>query len=126
MKAYWIDRETNTASVVDTDGELASLYKMCHCRCVDIACRRVGDFYLDFFVDDEGLLIDNPKATVFLPNGEPMLVGSVVVLASDYLGETIGLTDEQVHALEDATFDVKIFNTMRGTIEERKVVVAEY
>ena len=126
MKAYWIDRETNTAKVVETDGSLKSIYKMCHCRCIDIACRNVGGFYLDFFVDDEGLLVENPKATVFDHLGNPMLAGSVVVLASDEEGGTIGLTDEQVRALEEATRNVQIFSFRTGDVEERVVVIAEY
>lgn len=55
-----------------------------------------------------------------------MLAGSVVVLASDEEGGAIGLTDEQVRALEEATRNVQIFSFRTGDVEDRVVVVAEY
>ena len=124
MKAFWIDRETNTAKFVDTDASLDALYDMCHCRCIDIATVKVCGIWMDFVVDDEGLLVDGPKASVFDQSGQPMLVGSVVVLSSDEDGDFAGLDDEQAEAIALRTTSVIIVNRDID-IEERVVMFAD-
>lgn len=104
MKAFWIDRETNTAKVVETDGRLGDLYEMCHCRCIDIAVRSVAGRDFEFVVDDEGLLKDKPMGTAFDRSGTPQLVGSVVVFApADECGNLTGLTGTDIEVLENNT-----------------------
>lgn len=104
MKAFWVDRETNTAKVVRTDGGLDDLYRMCHCRCIDITVVSIGKLPFNVVVDDEGLLVDSPQATVFGQDGEPMLFGSVVFFGMDEeTGDLSGLSKAQMDILLNRT-----------------------
>ena len=90
MKAFWVDRETNKAQIVETNGGLEDMYRMCHCRCIDITVVSIKHMPFNVVVDDEGLLVDKPMITVFDQFGEPMLAGSVVFFGVDK--ETYELT----------------------------------
>lgn len=104
MKAFWVDRETNTARVVKTDGGLGELYRMCHCRCIDITVAEIDGTLLNVVVDDEGLLVDRPVATVFDRNGEPLLVGSVVFFGMDEETDDLAsLSQRQIELLLNRT-----------------------
>lgn len=103
MLGFWIDTESNEGKVVETSGNLKDLYKMCRCDCIDIAVIDVCGVAFDFIVDDEGLLKDNPKASVFDSNGKAMLVGDVVVLKSDDEGDFVGLTESDIDILRSRT-----------------------
>lgn len=100
MKAFWVDRETNAARLVETDGKLQDLYRLCHCSCIDITVVSVCGIPLNVVVDDEGLLVDRPIVTVYDTDGNPMLAGSVVFFGMDEETDDLAdLTDEQVSAL---------------------------
>ena len=100
MKAFWIDRETNTAKIVETDGKLEQLYDMCHCGCIDITVLSFDGNPLNIVVDDEGLLVDKPMCSVFDTNGTPLLAGSVVVFGmDDEFGDLAGLKPHEIEAL---------------------------
>ena len=104
MRAFWIDRETNTAKVVITDGSLEELYELCHCSCIDITVISVGGHMFNAVVDDEGLLKGKPDVSVFDRNGIPMLVGSVVLFGiSKEDGDLVGLKDRQIDAILENT-----------------------
>jgi len=104
MKAYWIDRETNMAKIVETNGKLDQLYRMCHCDCIDIAVRYIDGIPLNFVVDDEGLLKEDAMFSVFDVHGEPQLAGSVVVFACDAEDDDLsGLGGMEIEALVNHT-----------------------
>ena len=104
MRAFWVDRETNTARMVETDGGLDDLYAMCHCRCIDITVVTIGGVPFNVVVDDEGLLVDKPMATVFDAVGTPMLVGSVVFFGlDDETDDLASLSQRQTELLLNGT-----------------------
>ena len=104
MKAFWVDRNTNTACVAETDGGLKDLYEMCHCRCIDITVAEIEGTLFNVVVDDEGLLVDRPVATVFNRNGEPLLVGSVVFFGmDDETDDLASLSQRQIELLLNRT-----------------------
>lgn len=102
--------DTTYAVVVPVDGpikiinleqdHLAMFYREIGCHCVDVVS--LGD--LDMWVDDEGLMVDEPRTNaratglVAASLGQPvqLFFGTAVVTAGvDDDGETQGLTREQ-------------------------------
>lgn len=78
--------------------------KYLKCSCFDIGRRKVGDTYYDIFVDDTGLLKDNPVVSAVTSNGEPMLVGNLIFANHDAEGETISLSLQDMDNIIDHTF----------------------
>ena len=107
MKGYLINVREGTAGVCEitgadgqeTKGSLQDYYRLIGCRCVDIASRSIGGKYFDLVVDDEGLYGDNATVSAVDGDGEPMLVGNIVIVncpndESD--GYMRGLEDEDI------------------------------
>jgi len=104
MKALWIDRETNMAKVVETDGKLDSLYKMCHCDCIEIVVRKVGGIPFNIVCDDEGLLKGDVMYTAFYSDGTPEIAGSICVFScDDEWGDLAGLKSNELEVLMNRT-----------------------
>lgn len=121
MKAYWIDRETNMAKIVETNGKLDELYRMCHCDYIDIAVRYIDGIPLNFVVDDEGLLKDGAMFSVFDIHGEPQLAGSVVVFSCDQDDDDLaGLGDNEIEALMNHTI-----MTLMTDLTSRTILVVD-
>lgn len=94
--AYYIDPQTQTAKAVEIDPDLDTYYEMLHCRCIDIANRRIGRKRYDIIVDDEGLLIDDPLISAIGCMGNPMLVGALLIVNHDEEGAMTSLTSNDL------------------------------
>lgn len=104
MKALLIDTETRKATVVqiNDNDRLNDYYKYLKCSLIDITSRKVGGKYFDFIVDDEGLLTDSPVVSALDPEGQPALVGNLLICNYDGdAGGEASLTDEDVARLQE-------------------------
>ena len=85
---------------------LNSMYDLLGCRSVDVI--RLTDS-IDLWVDDEGMLVSEPKVNTVLMNityafghGYQPLFGSGLFLSTNEDGETVSLTPEQVVVVRNA------------------------
>lgn len=101
------------AKVVDIKHTLESLHATIKCQTFDIATRLIGNKPFDIFLDDEGLLIDNPIINGFCIDAEEVLAGNLLVLNSNEEGETIGLTNEQINHILSFVMLNKLFYSIR-------------
>ena len=82
-----------------------------HCGdIITMPCRTVGGVPFYFVVDDCGLLRDNPKLALFVEQYETALFGNVLICRVDNVGETIGLTDEELQIIQDNMFYTTTYN----------------
>lgn len=72
----------------------------------NIARRKVGEKIFDIFVDDEGLLKDNPIPTAFTSDLEVALVGNLLFANHDAEGNTTSLSDEDIECIIDNLYFV--------------------
>lgn len=93
-----IDKHSLFHEVVDCN-DLADYYKYLDCRVFDITRRKVGEKIFDIFVDDEGLLKDNPIPTAFTSDFEVALVGNLLFANHDAEGNTTSLSDEDIECI---------------------------
>ena len=85
---------------IEFEDTLENLYKLCDCRLIDVAERKVGDHWYDIVVDDEGLLKQDPIPSVFDGKQQPMLAGCALFVNHDDEGNFTSLTDEQIEDLK--------------------------
>ena len=81
-------------------GNLDDYYKYLECDCFDIANRKIGGKRFDVFVDDEGLLKENPIPTAINGSGNVMLVGNLIFANHDYEGNTTSLSDDDIEIIK--------------------------
>ena len=104
MKSLLIDTETRKASVVEIDDNdhLNEYYRYLKCNIVDITSRKVGGKYYDFIIYDEGMLTDSPVVSALDPEGQPALVGNLLICNFNAEeGTEESLTDEDVARLQE-------------------------
>lgn len=96
--------------VVEIPNDIDKFYEIIGCRCIDIATRRIGEKkkYYDIIVDDEGLLVDNPRVSAIDSNLKAMLVGNLIITNYNDEGETTTLTNEDIVYLSQ--YVEKLFN----------------
>ena len=96
MKMLLLDVYNNKVSIVNATG-LDDYYKHLGCRCIDIVRRKIGDIEVEIIVDDEGLLVENPKPSAIGANGEIMLVGNLLIASGKVIdGELTGLKKKEL------------------------------
>lgn len=96
MKAVYLNvKENRKPRLIDIEDKLDTFYRLLDCDTIDVAVRKIGDDYYDIIVDDEGLLIDNPKISAFDNQYNPQLVGNLLIVKNDGKGEFKGLTDDE-------------------------------
>ena len=78
-------------------------YKLLDCRVFDIQQRYVGDFIVDIYLDDEGLLKEAPIPTAITVDKNEKIVevlfGNLFFTQTDPEGETVSLSDEAINAV---------------------------
>jgi len=109
------------AVVANLTGDLEDFYRVLECDCFDIATRKIGGKYFDIYVDDEGLLKDNPRPSAITPDKEVMLVGNLFICSSNEEGETISISDDDCGLIFENV--VLTFNIEGDAIP---MVLAEY
>ena len=78
MKMLMLDVENKDVKMVEAN-TLADYYKLIGCDYVDIIHRWIGDVEVEIVLDDEGLLVENPKPSGISVDGTPMLFGNLLI-----------------------------------------------
>lgn len=89
MKGYLIDPTIKTIAPVEYDGDYKSIYRLIDAQTFDV----VGiDQHNGIYIDDEGLLVDNPGPffTATGRRGSVTIAGKGLVLGHDAEGEMVG------------------------------------
>ena len=112
MKMLLLDVVNKDVKMVEANG-LADYYKFIGCNYVDIIHRRIGDVEVEIVLDDEGVLVENPKPSGINVDGTQMLFGNLLIASGRVTddGELTELTEEEVDEIMDnvATITTSVY-----------------
>ena len=112
MKMLLLDVEKRDVKMVEANG-LDDYYKLIGCRYIDIIHRRIGDVEVEIVLDDEGLLVENPKPSAISVDGTPWLFGNLLIASGRVTddGELTELTEYEVDEIMDnvATISTSVY-----------------
>ena len=112
MKMLMLDVVNKNIKMVEAN-TLADYYKLIGCRCMDIIHRKIGDVEVEIVLDDEGLLVENPKPSAISVDGTPVLFGNLLIVSGRVTddGELTELTKEEVDEIMDnvATITTSVY-----------------
>ena len=112
MKMLMLDVVNKDVKMVEANG-LADYYKLIGCDYVDIIHRWIGDVEVEIVLDDEGVLVENPKPSGISVDGTPMLFGNLLIASGRVTddGELTELTEEDVDEIMDnvATITTSVY-----------------
>lgn len=103
-RLFLLDIVNNESREVECD-KLQDFYEYLNCSCIDIANRELSGKRFDIFVDDEGLLKDNPMVSALSKDFKPMLIGNLIFANHDGAGNTTDLTDGDIRVIKRHIFD---------------------
>ena len=97
MKMLMLDVVNKDVKMVEANG-LADYYKLIGCDYVDIIHRWIGDVEVEIVLDDEGLLVENPKPSGISVDGTPVLFGNLLIASGRVTddGELTELTEAEI------------------------------
>ena len=112
MKMLLLDVVNKDVRMVEAN-TLDDYYRLIGCDYVDIIHRRIGDVEVEIVLDDEGLLVEDPKPSGISVNGSIMLWGNLLIASSRVTddGELTELTEEEVDEIMDnvATISTSVY-----------------
>ena len=112
MKMLLLDVKNREVKMVEAN-ELDDYYRLIGCRTIDIVSRSIGDVRVEIVLDDEGAIIDKPKASAIDIDGTPMLFGNLLVASGRVTddGELTELTKAEVDEIMDniATITTSVY-----------------
>ena len=112
MKMLMLDVVNKDVKMVEAN-TLADYHRLIGCNYVDIIHRRIGDVEVEIVLDDEGLLVENPKPSGISVDGTPMLFGNLLITSGRVTddGELTELTEEEVDEIMDnvATITTSVY-----------------
>ena len=112
MKMLLLDVENKEIKMVEANG-LDDYYELIGCRCIDIVRRTIGDVEVEIVIDNEGLLVENPKVSAISVDGTPMLFGNLLIASGRVTddGELTELTEAEVDEIMDnvATITTSVY-----------------
>ena len=112
MKMLLLDVVNKDVRMVEAN-TLDDYYRLIGCDYVDIIHRRIGDVEVEIVLDDEGLLVEDPKPSGISANGSIMLWGNLLIASGRVTddGELTELTEEEVGEIMDnvATISTSVY-----------------
>ena len=112
MKYLLLDVKNREVKTVEANG-LDDYYELIGCRTIDIIHRRIGDVDVEIVLDDEGLLVENPKVSAINVDGTPVLFGNLLIASGRVTddGELTELTEAEVDEIMDnvATITTSVY-----------------
>ena len=112
MKMLFLDVENREVKCVEAN-TLDDYYKFIDCNYIDIIHRRIGDVEVEIVLNDEGLLVENPKPSGISVDGTQMLFGNLLIASGRVTddGELTELTEEEVDEIMDnvATITTSVY-----------------
>ena len=112
MKMLLLDVVNKDVRMVEAN-TLDDYYRLIGCDYVDIIHRRIGDVEVEIVLDDEGLLVEDPKPSGISVNGSIMLWGNLLIASGRVTddGELTELTEEEVDEIMDnvATISTSVY-----------------
>ena len=97
MKMLLLDVVNKDVRMVEAN-TLDDYYRLIGCDYVDIIHRRIGDVEVEIVLDDEGLLVENPKPSGISVDGSIMLWGNLLIASGRVTddGELTELTEAEI------------------------------
>ena len=112
MKMLLLDVVNKDVRMVEAN-TLDDYYRLIGCDYVDIIHRRIGDVEVEIVLDDEGLLVENPKPSGISVDGSIMLWGNLLIASGRVTdeGELTELTEEEIDEIMDnvATISTSVY-----------------
>ena len=112
MQMLMLDVENKDVKMIEAN-TLADYYRLIGCDYVDIIHRRIGDVEVEIVLDDEGVLVENPKPSGISVNGSIMLWGNLLIASGRVTdeGELTELTEEEIDDIMDnvATISTSVY-----------------
>ena len=107
MKFLFLDVYNNKLKTVEANG-LDDYYKLIGCRTIDIVRRKIGDIDVEIVIDDEGVLVNNPKPSAVDIVGKIALYGNLLVASGRVTddGELTELTQDEIDAIKENVAEV--------------------
>ena len=87
MRAIFIDPASKTVTAIDTTGDPDDLYRLLGCASVDSVSVTMGEI---LYIDDEGLMADEPGPFFALDGHDDPLPGRGIILGLDVYGKHHG------------------------------------
>lgn len=122
MIAYFVGPKEAKPVEINDENHLEGYYSLLNCNTIDIVQKSVGGKEFDVIVDDEGLLKDNPVASAFNKEGEPILFGNILFCNHDGEGNEASLSEMDIAILQEFTDVAYIVNTDGETIGTTVVI----
>ena len=112
MKMLMLDVVNKDVKMVEAN-TLADYYNLIGCDYVDIIHRWIGDVEVEIVLDDEGVLVENPKPSGISVDGTPMLFGNLLIASGRVTddGELTELTEAEIDEIMDnvATITTSVY-----------------
>lgn len=86
---------------------LNDFYRELDAQPFDIVTRPIDGKLFDIFVDDCGLYRENPVVSAIDSEGNPMLVGNLVIANHDKKGNTTSLSDDDIKKIRKSIYWAK-------------------
>jgi len=101
LKGVLIDVENECVMPKEIEDSLDNFYEILNCNIIDITTRDINGKRYEIVLDDEGLLVEQPRISAINSYNEPMLVGNLFICKEGYGGELESLTTDDInHILE--------------------------
>ena len=99
MRTLLLDVYNEEFKELDIQDDLDIYYRLLDCSTIDIVVRKIGDRIFDIVCDDEGLFHSPQKISAIDSAGNPVLVGNLLFLHHNDLGEMTELSEDDVKHL---------------------------
>lgn len=98
VKALVVRPEKHTVEEVEIN-DFKDIQEAIHAHVFDVCSRQIGmdsSKVYDIYVDDMGLLRDDPQVSAWGPTDDSTLVGEILISLTDYNGYMVSLTQTDI------------------------------